>query len=142
VILHYGRRSLISSLIIFALSFTTVRGQKIGLNSCECIKFLNIANIHLLDVWSKRLFICNNNIFFLCFFCLFLLQRNFFLLRLRHQTSATKLHYILHIKSAEKTDDKALVFNLIYLFMSRHEVHSMNTHTQQSAGWSKQTNRT
>jgi len=62
------------------------------------------------------------------------LQRNFFLLRLRHQTSATKLHYILHIKSAEKTDDKALVFNLIYLFMSRHEVHSMNTHTQQSAG--------
>jgi len=24
--------------------------------------------------------------------------------------------------------------NLIYLFMSRHEVHSMNTHTQQNAG--------
>jgi len=25
-------------------------------------------------------------------------------------------------------------FNLIYLFMSRHEVHSMNTHTVQNAG--------
>jgi len=25
-------------------------------------------------------------------------------------------------------------FNLIYLFMSRHEVHSMNTHTLQYAG--------
>jgi len=25
-------------------------------------------------------------------------------------------------------------FNLIYLFMSRHEVHSMNTHTLQNAG--------
>jgi len=26
-------------------------------------------------------------------------------------------------------------FNLIYVFMSRHEVHSMNTHTLQNAGW-------
>jgi len=26
-------------------------------------------------------------------------------------------------------------FNLIYLFVSRHEVHSMNTHTLQNAGW-------
>jgi len=25
-------------------------------------------------------------------------------------------------------------FNLIYLFMSRHEVHSMNTHTLENAG--------
>jgi len=24
---------------------------------------------------------------------------------------------------------------LIYLFMSKHEVHSMNTHTLQNAGW-------
>jgi len=31
----------------------------------------------------------------------------------------------------------SLVF--IYLFMSRHEVHSMNTHTLQNADWSKQT---
>jgi len=28
-----------------------------------------------------------------------------------------------------------MLFNLIYLFMSRHEVHSMNTHTLQNAGW-------
>jgi len=27
------------------------------------------------------------------------------------------------------------IFNLIYLFVSRHEVHSMNTHTLQNAGW-------
>ena len=26
-------------------------------------------------------------------------------------------------------------YNLIYLFVSRHEVHSMNTHTLQNAGW-------
>jgi len=26
-------------------------------------------------------------------------------------------------------------FILIYLFMSRHEVHSMNTHTLQNAVW-------
>jgi len=25
--------------------------------------------------------------------------------------------------------------NLIYLFMSRHEVHSMNTHTLQNEDW-------
>jgi len=25
--------------------------------------------------------------------------------------------------------------DLIYLFVSRHEVHSMNTHTLQNAGW-------
>ena len=71
VILHYGKtkRSLFWSLIIFAdLSFTTVRGQKIGFNSFECIKFLNIANIHVLDVWGKCIFICNKKIFFICFF--------------------------------------------------------------------------
>jgi len=28
----------------------------------------------------------------------------------------------------------SLKFNLLYLFMSRHEVHSMNTHTLQNAG--------
>jgi len=27
-----------------------------------------------------------------------------------------------------------VLINLIYLFMSRHEVHSMNTHTLQNAG--------
>jgi len=42
-------------------------GTKKGFNSCECIKFLNIANIHALDVWEKRILICNNKIFFLCF---------------------------------------------------------------------------
>ena len=72
VILHYGKRSLFWSLIIFAyLSFTMVRGQKIGFNRCECIKFLNIANIHVLHVWRKRIFIFNNKIFFLCFFSVY-----------------------------------------------------------------------
>jgi len=69
MILHYSKRSLFWSLIIFAyLSFTTFREQIIGFNHCECIKFLNIANIHALDVWGKRIFICNNKLFFLCFF--------------------------------------------------------------------------
>jgi len=30
---------------------------------------------------------------------------------------------------------KGCLKNLIYLFVSRHEVHSMNTHTLQNAGW-------
>ena len=67
MILHYGKRSLFWSVIIFGyLSFTTGRGQKIGFNRCESTKFLNIANIHALDVWWKRMFVCNNKIFFLC----------------------------------------------------------------------------
>jgi len=69
VILYYGKRTLFSGLIIFGyLSFTTFRGQKTGFNSYECIKFLKIANIHALDVWGKRLLICNIKISFLCFF--------------------------------------------------------------------------
>jgi len=68
--------------------------KKIGFNSCECTKLLNIANIYVLDVWGKRIFIYNNKLFSFAFFCLFLLQRNFFPLRLRHQTSATKLRYL------------------------------------------------
>jgi len=64
VIFHYGKRNLFWSFIIFAYqSFKTVRGQKIGFNSCECMQFLNIANI-----WGKRIFICNKKKFFLCFF--------------------------------------------------------------------------
>ena len=92
VTLHYGKRSLFWSLIIFRyLSFTTVRGQKIRFNKCECIKFLNIANIHALHILGKRIFVCNKNFFSFVFFCLFLLQRNFFPLQLRHQTSAHQI---------------------------------------------------
>ena len=69
VSLHYGERSLFWSLMVFpCLSFTTVGGQKIGFNSCECTKLLHIANFQALDVWGKRIIICNNKIFFLCFF--------------------------------------------------------------------------
>jgi len=39
-----------------------------GFNSGECVTFLNIANIHVLDVWGKRIFIGNNKIIFLAFF--------------------------------------------------------------------------
>jgi len=56
-------------LIIFGyLSFTTVRGQKIGFNSCECIKFLNIANFHPIHVSGKRILSGNDTTFFLHFF--------------------------------------------------------------------------
>ena len=59
-------------MVIFGnLSVTTVRGQKIGFNNCECIKYLNIANIHALHVWGKRIFICSNKIFFLCLFSVY-----------------------------------------------------------------------
>ena len=50
------------------LSFTTAQGQKIGFNSCECIKFLNIANFHAIHVWGKRILSCSGTTFFLYFF--------------------------------------------------------------------------
>jgi len=68
--------------------------KKIGFNSCECIKFLNIANFHVFYVWGRRILSCNDNIFPSIFFLFLILQRNFFPLRLRHQTSASKLRYI------------------------------------------------
>ena len=69
VTLHYGERSLFWSLIIYWIWVSQRFGDKIiGFNRCECIKFLNAANIHALDVWWKRMFICNNKIFLLCFF--------------------------------------------------------------------------
>jgi len=30
--------------------------KKIGFNSCDCIKFSNIANFHAFHVWGKRIF--------------------------------------------------------------------------------------
>jgi len=69
VILHYGKRRLFWSLKIFAnLSFTTVWGQKNRFQQLWMYKTLNIANIYVFDVWGKRIFICNNKIFFLCIF--------------------------------------------------------------------------
>jgi len=35
------------------------------------MKFLNIANIHVLHVWGKRIFIFNNKMFFLCLFSVY-----------------------------------------------------------------------
>jgi len=43
--------------------------------------------------------------------------------------------YVL-IVSALASSVKLAILS-IYLFMSRHEVHSMNTHTLQNAGWYK-----
>jgi len=62
VMLHYGKKRLFWSLIIFGcLSFITVRGQKISVNSCEFIKFLNFANFHAFHVWGKRISSCNRS---------------------------------------------------------------------------------
>jgi len=72
-----------------------VRGQKIGVNSCECIKFLNIANFHVFHVWGKRILSCNDTTdFSLTIFPFFDFTTQLFPLRLRHQTSATKLRYL------------------------------------------------
>jgi len=59
------------------LTFTTIRGQKICFNSGECIQFLSIANIYELDVWWKRIFICNTNFFSFAFFPLFFCNATF-----------------------------------------------------------------
>ena len=70
--LYYGEKNLFWSLIIFGyLSFTTVRARKISFNSCECIKFLNIANFHAFHVWGIRILSCNDATFFLHFFSFF-----------------------------------------------------------------------
>ena len=52
------------------LSFTTVWEQKIGFNSCECKKILNIANFYAFHVWGKRALSCNDTPVLLHFFCL------------------------------------------------------------------------
>jgi len=59
-------------------------------------KILNITNIHALDVWGKRIWICTNKIFFLCFFSVYSFRYATLSLpfRLRHQTSATRLRYL------------------------------------------------
>jgi len=69
-ILYYGERSLYYEVWSLLLIWVSQRfgDKKISFNSCECINFWNIANIHALDVWGKRIFIGNNKIFFLCFF--------------------------------------------------------------------------
>jgi len=50
--------------------------KEMGFNSCECIKFLNIANfqIHAFHVWGQHILSCNDATFFLhfsSFFCFF-----------------------------------------------------------------------
>jgi len=70
--LHYGKKCLFWSFIIFGyLSFTTVMWQKIGFNSCECIKFWNITNFHVFHVWGKCILRCNDTAFFLNLFPFF-----------------------------------------------------------------------
>jgi len=55
------------------MSFTTVRGQTIGFNSCDFIKFLNIANFqYAFHVWGKHILSCNDTnlsftFFYFCF---------------------------------------------------------------------------
>ena len=104
----------VSSLNSIQLSVTTVWGQKIGFNSCECIKLLNIANICVLDVWGKHIFICNNQIFFLCFFLFIPFATQLFSLRLRHQTYATKLCYLR--SSAVYRQPKFVSMNLFLMW--------------------------
>jgi len=48
------------------------------------------------------------------------------------------LRNLLHQPLVEP-DQSTMFFLIIYLFVSRHEVHSMNTHTLQKTGWYKQT---
>jgi len=69
VTLHYGKRSLFWSLITLLIWVSQrFRDKKIDFNSCECIKFLNIANIHVLDVWGKGILIWNKKYFSFAFF--------------------------------------------------------------------------
>ena len=60
---------------------------------------------------SAYLFVIIKNFSF-AFFCLFLLQSNFFPLWLRHQTSATKLRYLLSY--AFYKAPKIMIYELIF----------------------------
>jgi len=68
--------------------------KKIGFNSCECIQFLNIANIYVFHVWGQRILSCNGTTFFLQFFPCFDFATQLFSSPVRHQTSATKLRLL------------------------------------------------
>jgi len=68
--------------------------KKIGFNSCECIKFSNIANSHAFYVWEKRILSYNDITFFLHFFRFFAFATPLLSTPVRHQTSATKLRYL------------------------------------------------
>jgi len=76
VILHYGKRSLFWSLIIFRyLSFTMVRGQKNWFQQLWKYTFFKHHKLpyYTLHVCVKRIFSCNEKTFFLCIcsFCFF-----------------------------------------------------------------------
>jgi len=99
--LHYGKKSLFWSLIIFGyLSFTTVRGQKNRLQQLGIYKTFNIANFHAFRVSGNRILSCNDTRFILHFFCF--CNATFFhsgfviewLGCWGHSTSATKLRLL------------------------------------------------
>ena len=95
VILHYGKKSLFWTLIIFGyLSFTMVRGQKYRFQQLWMYKVFKhrklpcipcFGEMHIKLHWYK--------FFRSLFFIFFLLQRNFYPLRLHHQTSTIKHRY-------------------------------------------------
>ena len=93
VILHYGKRSLFWSLIIFPyLSFTTVRGQKNWFQQLWKYKFFKHRKLPIIICLREtHIQLQWENIFSLHLFLLFLLQLNLFPLRLRHQRSANKI---------------------------------------------------
>ena len=84
-----------------------VWGQKIGFNSCERIKFLKIANLHVFHVWVKSISSCNDTTFFFTIFPFLILQHNFFPLRLHHQASATKLRHLRSSAFCKQPIEKA-----------------------------------
>jgi len=67
--------------------------------------------------------------------------------KMEHQVKevkiSTTLYSINHCQKWKLSKTTVTFFGLfylfIYLFVSRHEVHSTNTHTLQNAGWYKQT---
>ena len=70
--LHYSKKSLYWSFLIFVIWVSKLFGdKKIGFNSCEFIKFLNIANFHVFYVWRRRILSCNDATFLLHFFSFF-----------------------------------------------------------------------
>jgi len=94
--LNYGKKVNFEVLLFLVIWVSQQFGDKnIGFNSCECIKYLNIANFHVFHVWGKRILSCNDATFSLNYFSFFYFATQlFFPLRLRHQTSATKLRYL------------------------------------------------
>ena len=87
--LHYGKKVYFEVWSFLVIWVSQPFGDKNRFQQLWMYRIFKIANFHVFHVWGKRILCCNDTTFLL----FLILQRNFFPLRSRHQTSETKLRY-------------------------------------------------